>query len=241
MSSSSTRHTIAFRLVALGCGAFVALTLLAMFLFTGGTQFDHSLKHYEFFNNFFSDLGGTRTPTGATNRLPMLLFICAMTAAASSTAGFFWAMQHFHRENAFARRVSRIAAMLGLLVGIGFVGVAATPWNKSLPVHLVIVVWTFRLLFVAVVLAAVLMWREKSMPRRFAVVFAVLAGLLLGYTVLLVYGPKPHTPQGRVIQVVGQKIIVYSAILAIGWQTLAADRLLRRSDAMQHSQPPASS
>lgn len=226
----ANRPRMTFRLVAIGCAAFVVLTLLAMFLYAGGSRANSKGTHYDFFDNFFSDLGGTHTPSGRSNRWPHVLFVIAMTAAAASVATFFWAIQHFHRDNAMHRRISRVTALLGLFIGLGFLGIAATPWDVHLPAHRVAVAWTFRLMFLAVLLAAVLLWRERSMPRSFAWVFSFLSVLILGYSILLARGPRMRTPVGRKIQVTGQKVIVYSSIAAIGWQTLAAERLLRREE-----------
>lgn len=232
-TSQPTRHPIAFRLVAIGCAAFVILTLIAMFLYAGGSRFNPGRTHYDFFDNFFSDLGGTRTPSGKKNLVPMVLFATAMVCAASSVALFFWAIQHFHRERRLARRLSRMTALMGLLIGLGFLGVAATPWNVALHAHVVVVHATFRLMFFTVLLATILLWREKTMPRRFAAVFAGLSVLVLTYSILLAYGPRVRSPAGRKVQVIGQKVVVYASIGAIGLQTLSADRLIRQRAAQR--------
>ena len=65
MSSSSS--AMPTRQVARGAslllytsGQFFVLTIVAMFLYPGGTHLDPSAAHYEFTRNFFSDLGATR-------------------------------------------------------------------------------------------------------------------------------------------------------------------------------------
>lgn len=63
------------------------------------------------------------------------------------------------------------------------------------------------------------------MPRRFGWVFVAFAVALAGYVLLLAFGPPLSTPEGRSIQAIGQKLIVYTAIVCILAQALMAYRL----------------
>jgi hypothetical membrane protein len=56
---------VAICIVALaGCIQFVLLTIIAMLAYPGGMHPAIASTGYNFFENFFSDLGGTATPTG---------------------------------------------------------------------------------------------------------------------------------------------------------------------------------
>jgi len=53
--------------------------------------------------------------------------------------------------------------------------------------------------------------------------------LLIGYYLLMTKGPSFTSPQGLVIQVVGQKVIAYASIRSIGVQSLGAYQFVRKS------------
>jgi hypothetical protein len=46
-----------YRYVFVNCGLFVVLTVVAMFVYPGGTYTDGTTVGYNFFRNFFSELG----------------------------------------------------------------------------------------------------------------------------------------------------------------------------------------
>jgi len=217
----------AFRLIVLGCLAFMALTFTAMALFPGGTMRDHGTHHYHFFDNFFSDLGGTVTPSGQRNRLCMILFFFAMLTAGASVAAFFHKFADLFRSSPVTRRIARIAAILGFISGAGFIGVGVIPWNLNLHAHISAVNTAFNVLTVAVVLVTISLWLDKSAPRACVWIFLSYFVLLVSYLVLLGYGHHLHSQTGRAIQVAGQKVIVYASIAAIGCQAWIADRQLR--------------
>jgi hypothetical protein len=50
--------------------------------------------------------------------------------------------------------------------------------------------------------------------------------MLIGYYLLMTNGPSFTSPEGLVIQVVGQKIIAYASIVSIGVQSLGAYRFI---------------
>jgi hypothetical protein len=75
------------------------------------------------------------------------------------------------------------------------------------------------------------MFVDKLFPKVFAWVFAVFCLLLIGYYLLITNGPGFTSPQGLVIQAVGQKIIAYASIISIFFQSLGAYRFLETPSA----------
>ena len=71
-------HRDIFRLAAATCILFFLTTALAMLCYPGSTFVDSGSHGYSFFANFFSGLGATRTPSGATNTFSMILFTSAL-------------------------------------------------------------------------------------------------------------------------------------------------------------------
>src|SRR5579863_5349516 len=78
-----------FAIVAGLSALFVALTALAMVLYPGGTVPVAATRGYQFFVNFFSDLGQTRTQSGAWNYPSMVLFTASMAMAGTGLGTFF--------------------------------------------------------------------------------------------------------------------------------------------------------
>jgi len=67
-----------YRYVFIGCGLFVFLTIAAMFIYPGGNSNDERTEGYDFFRNFFSDLGRFRLVNGSLNTTSMILFAIAL-------------------------------------------------------------------------------------------------------------------------------------------------------------------
>ena len=68
-------------LLLCACTQFFALTIAAMFLYPGGAKYHLATEHYLFLQNFFSDLGATRTYSGKPNMLCASLFILVQIQA----------------------------------------------------------------------------------------------------------------------------------------------------------------
>ena len=66
-------------LLLYACAQFFVLTIAAMFLYPGGAKYHLTAEHYLFLQNFFSDLGATRTYSGKPNMLCASLFIVALS------------------------------------------------------------------------------------------------------------------------------------------------------------------
>jgi hypothetical membrane protein len=200
------------------------LTAVAMLLYPGGTKTDHSTPGYSFFQNFFSDLGLTKAWSGESNGISSVLFIVALSLAGAMLALFFVAFAQFFNQSLRGQLLSRLGSVAGVISGICFVGIAATPANLHGWAHGTFVDWAFRMFLLAVVLYTAAILVQHQYPKRLAWVFALFAILLAAYVVLITVGPSSETPSGLKIQVTGQKIIVYAAIVSIFIQARGALR-----------------
>ena len=208
------------------CGLFFALTLIAMLLYPGGSVAAPDAGRYSFFENFFSDLGQTHVRASVSNLPSMMLFAFSLIAVAVGLGLFFVIFSRLFHRSTPAMWLSRAAALCGFVTSISFIGVALTPWNLFLAEHNAFVTWAFRGFLAAVVLLVIAALIEPAFPRRFAIVFGAFAVVLAAYVLLLAFGPPASTPEGSVVQVTGQKIIVYSSILVVLIQALSARALL---------------
>ena len=205
-----------FRYVALLCLAFVVLSAAAMLAYPGDAT-----PGYSFLNDFFSDLGTTRTRGNLPNLASMVLFIAAVSGAGIGIPLFFFGFARFLDDS----RLALAGSLCGLAAGLAFIGVAATPWNLYLETHMAFMRWAFIAFLAASLLHSVAIWRDPRIPRHFLGVFTGFALVLAAYVGLMYLGPSTHTPDGREIQVAGQKTIVYLMVVGILWQARAAQRL----------------
>jgi ABC-type amino acid transport system permease subunit len=204
-----------FAFVIIGCGLFVVLTVIAMFFYPGGTFTDFNTRGYSFFQNFFSELGMVRTHNGDPNTVSLVLFIISMFLSGGGMMAFFAAFPQFFRGTPATRILSLLGSALGIISGICFIGVAAAPADVNLPLHTNFVLWAFRLFPAAVLCYVIVLFREKVYPRGYAWELVIFLGLLIGYILLLEFGPDIKSYAGMVIQAVGQKIIVYASIISV--------------------------
>jgi hypothetical protein len=214
---------------------FVVLTVVAMLIYPGGSAFDRDAGGYAFFHNFFSDLGMTETYVGAGNAAAMLLFTYALVCVGVALVAFGFAVTRLKvatrgpggdpARGAPAAVV--VAAVAATISGVSYVGIALTPHDLAGAAHNQFVNFAFGFLLVFVLCLGFLEVRA-GWPRRLIVANFVYAVLLAAYVYLLFWGPATDYERGLVIQVVAQKVIVYSSIINLGWQALGFRRALRR-------------
>ncbi len=212
-----------FGIVAGVCALFVVLTALAMFLYPGGTVPVAATRGYQFFVNFFSDLGQTRTQSGAWNYPSMVLFTTAMTTVGVGLGTFFVAFAKVFASRVtqvWALRLNRVATAVGMVAAVCFAGVGVTPYNLLFPEHQAFVQWAFRLLLAAVVLESVALRLSSAIRPALFRVNAAFVAILFAYLLLMMFGPSTHTLAGDEIHAVGQKMIVYIAVTTIFVQAL---------------------
>lgn len=230
MSPLVSRRARLFDFVLLVCLFFVILTSLAMLFYPGGTQKNPHNIGYSFALNFFSDLGRTRALGGASNPLASVLFALALTFAGVALALFFTVFAGFFWTNLMARTLAVLGALLGIVSGAAFIGVALVTSDFNSSLHGVFVVTAFRAFFGAVLPFALAILAQNYYPKLGAFIFLAFAGFLAAYIALISIGPSPRDPGGLEIQVIGQKLIVYASIGCVAAQSLLARKFLRSSD-----------
>lgn len=203
-----------YRLVFINCGLFVLLTVAAMFTYPGGTYTDSTTVGYNFFHNFFSDLGRVTAPNGEPNTVSLILFFSGLILTGIALVFFFLAFRNFFKTGLTGNILSLIGTISGVASGLFFIGIACAPYDLFLDIHYQFVFWAFRTFFVAVGIYAYLIFRQDVYPRRYGWIFAAFAIFLAAYIGLLEFGPSAKTAEGLIIQATGQKIIVYVSIVS---------------------------
>ena len=227
--SSSFWRKHVFQLVLVTSGLFVLFTAVGMLIYPGGSVHNPHQSGYAFFNNFFSDLGITRAHNGQSNWPAAILFFVALNGAGVGLILFFVAFRQFFGRTRLGWWLSLLGSAVGIVAGICFVGIAFTPANLHRPAHIMFVLYAFQSLLLASLLYGTAILYERSYPAPLGLVFGLFILVLGGYVYLLRAGPGLGTPAGAMIQAVGQKIVVYAAVITIMIQAWGAQRLNGRS------------
>jgi hypothetical protein len=190
-----------------GAATFVVCTVAGIVAYPGGTRDDVTPRHYLFFQNFLSDLGGTYTASGRPNGCARVLFIIAMAAVAVALVGLGVAATAWAR----GRWIGWLPVLIAAASGAAFVRGALIPWNEDYYRHLDWVQAGFVLLGVFV-LGITLLQLVGRAPRRWVVMNVVFLAALLAYVAYDQKGPSIFTRDGVRAQATAQKLIVALAI-----------------------------
>ncbi len=210
----------------MGCGIFVLLTSLAMVTYAGGSVDNHAVRGYSLTHSFLSNLGMLTAPSGNPNWFSAVLFFISLAAAGACLVIFFILFPRFFRATRLQKILSLIGSFLGVLAGMSFIGIAFAPADVARAAHVQFVMWAFRLFPLAVLCYVPVMFIDKRYPKEYAWVFAVFCMMLIGYYLLITNGPDFASPEGLVIQAIGQKVIAYASIVSIFIQSLGAYRFI---------------
>lgn len=212
------------RYIFYGCGLFVLLTIAAMFTYPGGTFNGEITTGYDFFRNFFSDLGRITVAGDRSNIVSAILFSLALSLAGIGQVFFFLAFHEFFKADRTRNHWSFLGTISGVASGLCFVGIALAPYDLFFDIHYQLVFWAFRTFLVAVGIYSFVIFRQDAYPPRYGWIFVAFTVFLAAYLVLLEFGPKATTSAGLIIQATGQKIIVYvsiASVMAQSWMAYA--------------------
>lgn len=207
---------------------FVVLTVAAMAAYPGGALYDHGSNGYLFFQNFFSDLGATKTYSGRSNTTSHVLFIIALVGVGLATIAFSTTWRVIADRRGAGRGFGGVAQAAAIVSGLGFIGIAITPWDRVLDAHNAFVKLAFGVLLIFILCMLALQLRN-GWPAVFVAVNVTYLIVLAIYVLVLFAGPGLGTKSGLEFQVAAQKIIVYSSVVNIGLQAAGIRREARRA------------
>ena len=194
-----------------------------MLYYAGGTYVDSSTTNYQFWYNFFSDLGRTIAHSGISNITAFILFIIAFSVWGIFQIPFFIAFTFLFTHIKNLRVISPTASILGILSGICYIGIAFTPSNLLNPIHELFVGIGFSSIFASIILYAIAIFQNKEFSNFYAITLTISAAILTIYFILLYLHPSIRTPRELLIQATGQKIMMYTLLLCgilLGYGTL---------------------
>ena len=203
---------------------FAALVAVAaMFVYPGGTHRDHSTSGYQFFHNFFSDLGATVALNGQPNPIAAPLFLVGLVVLVVGMGGILVGLGRVYGRSPRSLPFVRLAFVAGAVVCACFLGVALTPENRLLSLHVVFTKTAFRTFPAVPLFLTLAARRNEQLPPRVTLAWATMIVLLVGYVIVLDWGPRISTTPGLVVQVTAQKIVAIGAVLLLVYQSYQAE------------------
>ncbi|MDQ1452706.1 MAG: hypothetical protein QOK38_2572 [Acidobacteriaceae bacterium] len=131
------------------------------------------------------------------------------------------------------RPAAWVSQAFEIVAGLGFIGIAATPWNLVLDAHNGFVRAAFGFLLVYDLCLLVIQLRNRW-PAVYTAANTVYLLLLVGYVGILFFGPRLGTKNGLEFQVGAQKVIVYASVFNLGLQAVSVRREAGRSSQRRH-------
>jgi hypothetical membrane protein len=199
------------------------LTVASGLAYPGGTVRDESTRAYSFTHNFLSDLGGTVAFNYQRNVLGAVLFGVSVLIGVLVLAGSIVAAVRLLSATPPARSFARLAAVAGVLVCAGFLGVALTPLDRAWRLHLLSSMVAFRSFPVVTALLAIATARDARFRPRATVGWVTLTIVLAGCIAMALLGPSLDTEHGLVTHVVTQKIMAISVLVVLWVESREAE------------------
>ncbi len=219
-----------FRLGIFAAIQFFILTALAMWVYPGGTIHSPNLEAYDFLNNYFSDLGRTRTFDGSSNTISHLLFKTALGISGVCLILFFIALPSLF-ESRGGKILVLIASLFGIFAGMCYIGIAEVPYNENYWGHRTFVRTGFiNFLLMSFAYTAAILF-ERDYPNHYAIVFGIFVVVLFIQVSIMLFGPRAyHSSQALFLQATAQKIVVYSEILVMMYQSFGAIKVWKKQN-----------
>ena len=204
-----------FARTALAFGVATLLAVGSMLRYPGGTPSDPPTAGYSIHRNFLSDLGMTVAYDGRTNLLGASLFVVSVVLVVAATGAVLFAFVRRCSTSDHARRFARSAGALGAVACLAFLGIAFTPENRVMRLHVDLTMLVFRIAPIVTLLFTVAMKGSGAFHPRAIQASAMLTIVLVAYVVLLEWGPAVTTPDGLVVQAVAQKLVTGAFMIAV--------------------------
>lgn len=217
------QHLFLIKLPRVACILFVIFFILAMIMYAGGTINNPESTGYSFTRNFFSDLGKFTTE----NIISAMMFNLSLIVCGWSFAAYFFYFTKLFNQNTIIHILAKAGSFAGIIGALCFIGVGLTPHNLFLDYHIVFVNWAFRSFLLAGILLSVVLYKDNRFENIFAMGYFIFAILTFLYVLVLEFAPNPKISDFSLIfNVIAQKIIVFSFITSILYQSFGNSKLL---------------
>ncbi|MFW9782572.1 MAG: hypothetical protein ACFFFB_09855 [Candidatus Heimdallarchaeota archaeon] len=212
MQSSEKLIKISSILLIIGCVQFLILTAIAMIFYRGGTYINSSSLNYSFWLNFFSDLGRTVAHSGLSNTISFIIFTFTLSSWGILQIPFYIVFIRFFIIGNNKNKLSIAGSICGVINGILYVAIALTPSDILGPPHNIFVVIGFSSIFLSNFFYFIVIVKNRNYNNVYGVFLIISAIIIVIYSVLIIFHDS-RIPEGLLVFVSGQKIMIYSLLL----------------------------
>ena len=208
----------------IGIFIFIIFNTVAMFLYPGGTYLDSTSEGYNFFYNFFSNLGEWTARNGEVNTISATLFNSSLVIFALSYFSFF--ISFLKLEVKYIRsnwlRLFLMASISVSILSFIFISVFSAEETSKFW-HLVFVKIAFRTLFIHAILQTYVVIKIPKFDQFISFTSLGFTILLFLFLMIMDFGPKAlESQEGLFIQVTAQKVIVIAIMIYFFFQIRTA-------------------
>ena len=211
----------------IGIFIFIIFNTVAMFLYPGGTYLDSTSEGYNFFYNFFSNLGEWTARNGEVNTISATLFNSSLVIFALSYFSFFISFLKLEVKYIKSKwlRFFLVASISVSILSFIFISVFSAEETSKFW-HLVFVKIAFRTLFIHAILQTYVVIKIPKFDQFISFTSLGFTILLFLFLMIMDFGPKAlESQEGLFIQVIAQKVIVIAIMIYFFFQIRTALRL----------------
>jgi hypothetical membrane protein len=219
-------------------GAAATLCVLAMLRYPGGTLIEAGTRRYSISQNFLSDLGMTVAYDGRPNRLGAALFVASMAVLVAGAMSCIAPIMRRLLRMPAARPWAMVAAACAVVTALAFIGVALTPENRLLDLHIGFTEWGWRAVALLSLVLGTAFLRAGPHFRAAAITCLVTGVGLAAYTLLFTSGPDMSVESGLRVHVLSQKAAALGVVSAFIILTRAVEVPRRRRRPVAKSRAP---
>ena len=210
----------------LGIGLFLVFTTVAMIKYQEVQYMIVAQWVYQFFYNFFSNLGEWTARNGEPNKISAYLFNSALMIFGTFYVFYYQFLKFYPNFTYSILRISLISTIVVSMVSFVLVAVFSGE-AETHELHVLFVKIAFRVLLLHAVLQVISMFKIKTINSSVKWVTLFFTLILVGFILVMDFGPNAWDGnQALFIQVTAQKVIVYSILTYFFFQLNAANRYL---------------
>ena len=225
---------------------FCLSSLMAALLYPGSQKeiINYESNYYSLTHNFLSELGSLRTNTDETNpsiiqkeNTPsMLLFNGSLILIGVTLILFYIHFKKIFRlidDASMAQFFARLTMPVGLMAGFFYAGVGFVPHDLHFETHVFFANYAFLTLFFLCILHSITVYYSRLLSNNYTLGFISFCLILSIYLRIIFFGPKigpgiNYTEADLMLQVVSQKMVVLSFMVAILHQVVGFNKLLKK-------------
>ena len=192
---------------------FIILSTINMYIYPGSFHVAYNVfpyPQYSFIYNNLSDMGMLYTFMDELNLLSALMFAVTLTITGT---GFLIYVRHFpliFDPSSTSYKTARKGSIIGIISSAAFIAIGWTPWDVLVIPHMIFVAIGFLFSIVFNIFFAIAILRDKLYPNGFGYSLFFYVLVIMGYLLAMILGPPYGSLAGRVMESLGQKIVIYA-------------------------------